>query len=96
MTTQRMTNPSENDPDRQRSAALIALFFLGGYLLAVGVTAVVTGRWPIYLTPPIFDGMHGLLSMFGERLATYLMGGSFCALGLFFWGVCSFAKRTQT
>jgi hypothetical protein len=80
-----------NQPNR--AGVFVAWFLIGLYFLSVGIIALSTAEWPIYLTPIQLDGLHGFFSMFGSKAATYLLGSGMCLLGLVRWIACVIAAR---
>lgn len=79
--------------DTQKRKALVVGFLCGLYFLSVGGIAIYTTQWPVYLTLIQLDGLHVLLTVFGRKAATYLLGSTMCLLGMFIWGFCVRAAR---
>jgi hypothetical protein len=74
--------------------ALVLAFLFGLYFLVVGCVALISGKWPFFLTWIQFDALHVVFSMFGEKVATYIVGGLMFILGLSIWvGSAILVKR---
>lgn len=79
--------------DTEKRKALVFGSLCGLYFLSVGGIAIYTTEWPVYLTLIQLDGLHVLLSIFGRKAATYLLGSTMCLLGLIIWALCARAAR---
>ena len=79
--------------DTEKRKALVFGFLCGLYFLSVGGISIYTTEWPVYLTLIQLDSLHVLLSIFGRKAATYLLGGTMCLLGLLIWALCARAAR---
>jgi hypothetical protein len=77
----------------EKRKATVFGFLCGLYFLSVGGIAMYTTEWPVYLTLIQLDGLHVLLSIFGRKAATYLLGSTMCFLGLLIWALCARAAR---